>query len=262
MTKAQKKKMDTAAKEAGAQKSSVPAIGTLSTIEPESISVSALPPQIGRFDGLSLTLADNISYADWKAVGVGYARIHSVSGWVLGDWLNAGAQFDNKEGKKAYKEAIEATGIDYQRLRTFASVAGRFKPGLRRKEISFEHHRVLSTVKDDKEVAALMDKVQNEHLSATATRVIVPKSSKTAKKLTPEQERAKAQAHDERMREKAQEVVAYLSKDIPAFCTPTWVLLTTELRAATRQTDALREQFEAMRKKSEEEKGQTETPTV
>jgi len=212
---------------AAAIKANEAALATAST--QQELKVSEIPEHIGRFDGLALNLRDNITFADWKAVGVGFARVHNGSGWALGDWLNAGARFE-KDGttKKAYKEAVEATGIDYGRLRTFASIAARFKPEERRVSLSFEHHRLLAPVKGDK-VIALMDKAENEKLSAAALRAIVPKSGKTKKKKeTDEQRKVRESREDEKWREKAQLLKEYL-EDMPPHCMHLWRKLCEEI---------------------------------
>jgi hypothetical protein len=48
-----------------------------------------------------------------------------------------------------YKEAIAATGLDYQTLRNSAVVARRFAPSRRRDNLSFQHHAEVCALSDD-----------------------------------------------------------------------------------------------------------------
>jgi hypothetical protein len=84
----------------------------------------------------ALQIAPGIEYASWKHVGTQLALIADSSSWWLGDWIVYG---QSAYGKR-YREAIEATHLDYQTLRNYAWVARKFDPLRRRQTLSFQHH--------------------------------------------------------------------------------------------------------------------------
>ncbi len=91
-----------------------------------------------RFDPL-------LPFETWKAIGPRIATYSTASAWWLGDWLAFGRM---KYGRR-YKEAIAATGLDYQTLRNYAVVARRFAPSRRRDNLSFQHHAEVCALSDD-----------------------------------------------------------------------------------------------------------------
>jgi hypothetical protein len=94
-----------------------------------------------------------LPFEAWTAIGARIARHASATTWWLGDWLIYG---QGKYGRR-YKEAIAATGLDYQTLRNYAMVARRFEASRRRDGVSFHHHA---------EVCALSDADQDRWLDA------------------------------------------------------------------------------------------------
>ena len=85
-----------------------------------------------------------LPFEAWSAMGARIARHSSATTWWLGDWLNYG---QTKYGRR-YKEAIAATGLDYQTLRNYAMVARRFEVSRRRDRLSFHHHAELCALPD------------------------------------------------------------------------------------------------------------------
>jgi hypothetical protein len=96
-----------------------------------------------------------LPFESWSAIGSRIARHANASAWWLGDWVTFGRM---KYGRR-YKHAISTTGLDYQTLRNYASVARRFEPSRRRPDLSFQHHA---------ELAALPDVLQDRWLAAAA----------------------------------------------------------------------------------------------
>jgi hypothetical protein len=92
-----------------------------------------------------------LTFDGWSAIGARIARHASATTWWLGDWLVYGQA---KYGRR-YKDAIAATGLDYQTLRNYAMVARRFELSRRRDGLSFQHHA---------EVCALTDAEQDRWL--------------------------------------------------------------------------------------------------
>jgi hypothetical protein len=73
---------------------------------------------------------------DWQQVGQQISQINDSSTWWLGDWLIYGRECYPDR----YKRAVEETSLDYQTLRNYAWVAGRFSSERRRNRLSFQHH--------------------------------------------------------------------------------------------------------------------------
>jgi hypothetical protein len=78
----------------------------------------------------------------WVAVGQRVARISNVSAWWLGDWL----LFGQRAYPQRYRAACDATSLDYQTLRNYASVAGRVGVSRRRYTLSFQHHAEVASM--------------------------------------------------------------------------------------------------------------------
>jgi hypothetical protein len=91
----------------------------------------------------------------WKVVGARLAAYSDAASWWLGDWLAFGQA---KYGRR-YKEGIALTGLEYQTLRNYATVARRFDVSRRRDNLSFQHHA---------EVCALSDEDQDHWLDQAA----------------------------------------------------------------------------------------------
>jgi hypothetical protein len=80
----------------------------------------------------------------WSSLGRKIARHCDATSWWLGDWLAFGQL---KYGRR-YKDAIAATGLDYQTLRNYAVVARRFGVSRRRDSLSFHHHAEVCALGD------------------------------------------------------------------------------------------------------------------
>jgi hypothetical protein len=95
-----------------------------------------------------LRLQNGLTYAAWANVGQSLRVFASASAWCLGDWFAYGED----AYPSRYRDAVDATGLEYQTLRNYAWVARRFEMSRRRDTISFQHHA---------EVAALGQAVQD-----------------------------------------------------------------------------------------------------
>jgi hypothetical protein len=91
-----------------------------------------------RFDPL-------LPFEGWRDLGTKMGTYSNATSWWLGDWLAFGQM---KYGRR-YKEAIAATGLDYQTLRNYAVVARRFESSRRRDNLSFQHHAEVCALQND-----------------------------------------------------------------------------------------------------------------
>ncbi|MEV2250513.1 LmbU family transcriptional regulator [Streptomyces sp. NPDC050147] len=83
-----------------------------------------------------LTLSPGLPLAEWRHIGRQIFVVSDSSAWWLGDWLIYG----RKEYPDRYRKAVADTGLDYQTLRNYAWVAGKFEPAQRHAQLSFQHH--------------------------------------------------------------------------------------------------------------------------
>ena len=74
-----------------------------------------------------LLLEDDLSEKRWKEIGEDLRREREGYGWRVGEWLNYARRYDAGELTEGrYKLAEELTGLEYDTLKNYASVAGKF----------------------------------------------------------------------------------------------------------------------------------------
>ena len=119
------------------------------------------PPQASDITAAKTGLRFNsdTSYEIWKAVGAKLAARTSSACWWLGDWLLFG-----ERNYLRYRDAIDATGLDYQTLRNYAAVARRFSLYRRRDNLSFQHHAAVASLADG-EQERWLDLAASKHWS-------------------------------------------------------------------------------------------------
>jgi hypothetical protein len=88
-----------------------------------------------------------LDFETWSELGTRLGVYTSATSWWLGDWIAFGRM---KYGRR-YKEAVAATGLDYQTLRNYAVVARRFEISRRRANLTFQHHAALCALSDDQQ---------------------------------------------------------------------------------------------------------------
>jgi hypothetical protein len=107
-------------------------------------------------DGLLVTrvglrIVNALAFDVWALAGSKLIQAHNSSAWCLGDWIIYGqSRYESR-----YREAVDATGLDYRTIRNYAWVSRRFELSRRRENLSFQHHA---------EVAALPEHEQDRWL--------------------------------------------------------------------------------------------------
>src|SRR5262249_61684833 len=96
-------------------------------------------------------------FETWCEVGARVGFLHDASAWWIGDWLAYGV----KTFPDRYRTAIEATGFEYQTLRNYAWVAGRFPPRRRHAGLSFGHHAEVAALDEVDQETWLMRSTTN-----------------------------------------------------------------------------------------------------
>jgi hypothetical protein len=89
---------------------------------------------------IGLVLPETWAFEQWKALGPVLCMVDGSVQWWLGDWIRFGkAKWSGK-----YTQALEASGFDYQRLRSAKYVADRFDFSRRRVNLTWCEHRVVA----------------------------------------------------------------------------------------------------------------------
>lgn len=115
-----------------------------------------------------LNISDDLSYAEWEAVGFELAKAGRSMQWWVGDWVNYGG----KRYGETYKAAIEATGMSLGAVQNMASVCRGFEASRRREVLSFKHHVEVCSLPTDKQ-EEILDRAEKESLPASKVREIV-----------------------------------------------------------------------------------------
>jgi hypothetical protein len=95
----------------------------------------------------ALSLPENLPLDSWKQIGEQIHVISDASAWWIGDWL----VFGRDKYPDRYKRAIGETSLEYQTLRNYAWVAGRFDASRRRDRLSFQHHLEVAALPQDQQ---------------------------------------------------------------------------------------------------------------
>ncbi|WP_320775473.1 LmbU family transcriptional regulator [Streptomyces sp. CRN 30] len=95
----------------------------------------------------ALLLSPGLPLAQWRHLGRQMFVVTDSSAWWLGDWLIYG----RREYPDRYRRALTESGLDYQTLRNYAWVAGKFEPSRRRARLSFQHHAEVAGVPPDEQ---------------------------------------------------------------------------------------------------------------
>lgn len=127
------------------------------------------PPGTGVRNVLSskvgLHFHGQLTFEQWARIGHRVGRHANASLWWLGDWLVYGERMYEQR----YRRAIALTGLDYQTLRNYATVARRFPLSRRRDKLSFQHHaEVCALSEEDRE--RWLDRAQRERWSRNELR--------------------------------------------------------------------------------------------
>jgi hypothetical protein len=115
---------------------------------------------------LGLRIPPGTSQQVWLTIGRRLAKQHLNLPWRIGDW----AFYGEGEYSKSYDEMCEVTGLEYQTLRNYAWVAGRFIVSRRRDNVSFSHHMEVASLGSDVEQDKWLDKAVQEGWSSKELR--------------------------------------------------------------------------------------------
>ena len=115
------------------------------------IDLSFLSIEGVSLSGVSLTLPENLSLAQWAKVTAGLNAVKEVSQFAIGDALRFG---EERYGKQ-YDVVTEALGLEKQTVKNYKYVAGVFAKDVRVDGLGFTHHLEVAGLYQNNPVAAL-----------------------------------------------------------------------------------------------------------
>jgi hypothetical protein len=130
---------------------------------PAAHSGLIVPAEVGP---TRLRLSEELSFADWQALGKRLNEFERSRLWWLGDWCIYGE--DHYGGK--YAEIIAATEYDYQTVANAKYVARRFEFSRRRENLSWSHHVEVAPL-EPAEADRWLDRAAAEHWSQKTLRL-------------------------------------------------------------------------------------------
>ena len=120
-----------------------------------------------KFELNKLIIDETITLDEWKSLGQSLRQVEgSVQFWI-GDW----ARFGEKQGftgkyvsPKVYDELEEITGYSRNTIQHFKHTASMLSPDTRLPELSYSHHRAVSTLQPENQ-KTFLQKAVHENLT-------------------------------------------------------------------------------------------------
>lgn len=102
--------------------------------------------------GTALALPDDMTFDQWRDIGIQLGRARTRLNWCIGDWwIFGGHNYGDRR-----QQAIAWGGPTFQTCEDCGWVARRFEPSRRREALSFTHHREVAGL-DPAEADRLLD---------------------------------------------------------------------------------------------------------
>lgn len=110
---------------------------------------------------VGLKLDENLTFDEWKGIGLQLQTMQGSIGFWIGDWLN----FGEKHYGETYTQAVEATGAEVQTLMNYKWVAKTIETSRRRDKLSFSAHHEIASAPVEKQ-NELLEQAETEKLSS------------------------------------------------------------------------------------------------
>lgn len=132
-----------------------------------------------KINGLGLQVEGELSFDQWSDVGEQLGRVARTSLFWVGDWLNYGQDRWNggqrfqkmaEEQRERFEQAMRLTGLELSTLHGAAHVSRRIPIDLRSPQLSFEHHRLISRVRDEDQRRDWIRKTEGSKLTTRRLR--------------------------------------------------------------------------------------------
>ena len=117
-----------------------------------------LPTDKVRISPIGMQVTEELSFDEWSSLADHIGRAARSIGFIIGDWLVYGQGLFGTEGfpekrvdAASYQLALQATGLDLSTLQNYAYVSRSVPFPLRSERLSWEHHRLLAKLPEDKQ---------------------------------------------------------------------------------------------------------------
>ena len=94
------------------------------------------------FNPIELTLEPGITESEWMQIGRAISHVGTSTYWWMGDWIRAGAKAYGVG--VVYDLAVQATGMNRDRLYFCSYLAKKFEPARRVAALSWSHHMAVA----------------------------------------------------------------------------------------------------------------------
>jgi hypothetical protein len=141
-------------------------------------------PDQGRTTETGLDLRDNLTFAEWAAIGHTLGRAVRASAWWIGDWINYGEDRGFISGEK-YDAAQEISRLKRKTLVVYAFIARTFPKIDRNQSLTPSHHRVVASLEPD-ERKAILDQAAEERWGVDKLRTQLARASGNGGASVPE----------------------------------------------------------------------------
>ena len=117
-----------------------------------------LPSSKVTISRIGMRITAELTFDEWRALAGSLGDAARAVGFVVGDWLVYGQGLfgtdgfpDKRVDEASYQFALAATGLDRSTLQNYAYVSRSIPYSLRNERLSWEHHRVLAKLPEDKQ---------------------------------------------------------------------------------------------------------------
>jgi hypothetical protein len=112
-------------------------------VREDGLALLAQLETAGALSSIGLNLNDpDITYERFEAIGFLLGRMHQSLRFAIGDWLNLGEHLFQD---RMY-QAAEALGMSPDGMREYLRVAEKVPRSIRRKELTWSHHRAVASL--------------------------------------------------------------------------------------------------------------------
>ncbi|MBN1459986.1 MAG: hypothetical protein JXA57_10635 [Armatimonadetes bacterium] len=127
------------------------------------------------FTERGLTIRAGMSADEIEDLAAQLLRLHSASGWAVGDALNEiGYRGGERRQSDAYDKLHAITGHSRSWLYNLAQVAKEFPPESRHPGLSMKHHILVLTLEDPNDRERWLARAEAEKITGEAMRLLLP----------------------------------------------------------------------------------------
>ncbi|MFZ4816281.1 MAG: hypothetical protein ACOYL5_17230 [Phototrophicaceae bacterium] len=117
--------------------------------------------KFGKFklESTGLVISDDVLFDEWETLGKAILGLQQGLQWIIGDWINYGVE---RTWGETYEQLSKELGLETRTLYNFAGVARRVQFDLRRSNLTFSHHSLVSAKEPEEQAYWLGLAEQNQ----------------------------------------------------------------------------------------------------